>query len=58
MSDIDLALEGITDPEKLSAIIASTEKLTRFSLDLLAIEHLHPAYAEHICKRGKVVYER
>jgi predicted nucleotidyltransferase len=58
MSDIDLALEGITDPGKLSAIIASAEKLTRFPLDLLAIEHLHPAYAEHIRKRGRVVYER
>jgi hypothetical protein len=58
LSDIDLALEGITDPERLSAIIASAEKLTRFPLDLLAIEHLHPAYAEHIRKRGRVVYER
>jgi predicted nucleotidyltransferase len=57
-SDIDIALEGITDPAELSAIWASAEKLTRLPLDIVAIEHLHPAYAEHIRKRGEVAYER
>ena len=57
-SDIDIALEGITDPVALSAIRSSAEKLTRFPLDLVAIEHVHPAYADHIRRRGKVAYER
>lgn len=57
-SDVDIALEGITDPAELSAIQRSAEKLTRFPLDIVAIEHVHPAYADHIRRRGKVVYER
>lgn len=58
MSDIDLALEGITDPPTLSAIRAVSERLTRFAVDIVAIEHVHPAYADHIRRRGRVVYER
>ena len=58
MSDIDIALEGITNPEKLSEIRGLAGKLTRLPLDLVAIEHVHPAYADHIRRRGRVVYER
>jgi predicted nucleotidyltransferase len=57
-SDIDIALEGITDPAELSAIRGSAEKLTRVSLDIVAIEHVHPVYAGHIRDRGRLVYER
>jgi predicted nucleotidyltransferase len=58
MSDIDIAVEGITDPAELSALQSVAEKLTRFPIDIVAIEHIHPAYAEHIRRRGRVVYER
>lgn len=58
MSDIDIALEGITDPATLSALRGAAEKLTTFSLDIVAMEHIHPAYADHIRRRGRVVYER
>ena len=58
MSDIDIALEGITDPVELSAIRSAAEKLTQFPLDIVAIEHVHPVYAGHIRRRGRVVYER
>jgi predicted nucleotidyltransferase len=57
-SDIDIALEGITGPAELSDIRGSAEKLTDFPLDIVAIEHVHPAYAEYIRRRGKVAYER
>ena len=57
-SDIDIAVEGITGPAELSAIRGAAERLTRFPLDIVAIEHVHPAYAEHIRRRGKVVYAR
>ena len=50
ISDIDIAVEGITDAE--------AEQLTRFPLDIVAIEHVHPAYAEHIRRRGRIVHER
>ena len=58
MSDIDIAVEGITDPAVLSALRGAAEKLTRFPLDLVAIEHVHPVYADHIRRRGRIVYER
>jgi predicted nucleotidyltransferase len=57
-SDIDIALEGITDPAELSAIRGSAENLTQFPLDIVAIEHVHPAYADFIRRRGAVVYDR
>ena len=57
-SDIDIAVEGITDPAELSALRDSAEKLTRFPLDIVAIEHVHPVYAEQIRRRGKVAYAR
>lgn len=50
ISDIDIAVEGITD--------ADAEQLTCFPLDIVAIEHVHPAYAEHIRRRGRIVHER
>ena len=36
----------------------SQEKLIRFPLDIIAIEHVHPADAAHIRRRGRMVYER
>lgn len=38
-------------------ILADAERMTRFSLDIVEIEHVEPAYAEGIRKRGVVVYE-
>jgi len=58
ISDIDIAVEGITDAEALSGLRGEAEQLTRFPLDIVAIEHVHPAYAEHIRRRGRIVYER
>ena len=55
-SDIDIALEGITEPAELSEIRGSAEKLIRYPLDIVAIEHMHPAYAQHIRRRGNVAY--
>jgi predicted nucleotidyltransferase len=57
ISDIDLAVEGITDPQTLSALRAEAARLTELPLDIVAMEHIHPAYAEHIRRRGKVVHE-
>lgn len=58
MSDIDIAVEGITDPATLSALRGAMERLTRFVLDIVAIENIHSAYADHIRRRGRIVYER
>lgn len=58
ISDIDIALEGITDAALLSGLRADADRLTQIPVDIVAIEHVHPAYADHIRRRGRVVYER
>lgn len=58
LSDIDIAVEGITDAAALSNLYAEAEQLTHLPLDIVAIEHIHSAYAEYIRRHGRVVYER
>jgi predicted nucleotidyltransferase len=57
-SDIDIALEGVTDAGELSALRRAAETMTEFPLDIVTIEHVHPSYAEHIRRRGIVAYAR
>ena len=58
LSDIDIAVEGVTDPRLFFEMVREAEKLTELPLDLLQIEHVHPVYAEGIRRRGRVVYGR
>jgi predicted nucleotidyltransferase len=58
LSDIDLGVDGVRDPSLLSELRAQAEQLTEFPVDIAAMEHIHPAYAEHIRRRGRIVYER
>ncbi len=55
-SDIDLALEGIDSAEAFFAILGEAERMTRLPVDIVEIERIHPAYAESIRARGRVVY--
>jgi len=57
-SDIDLAVEGITDVEIFFSLIGDAMRLTRFHLDIVQIEKIEPEFAESIITRGKTVYER
>ena len=57
-SDIDIALEGITDAETFFSILADAERLTELPVDVVQMETIHPAYAESIRARGRIVYER
>ncbi len=57
-SDIDIAVEGAADPEKLFEIAGRAQGMTGFDLDVVRLEAVPPAYAEHIRRRGKVVHER
>lgn len=58
ISDIDIAVEGILDPQTFSRLLGCAEDMSRFPLDIVQIEHVHPAYAELIRKRGRIVHER
>jgi predicted nucleotidyltransferase len=57
-SDIDIALEGITSAEAFFAILRDAEGMTSFAVDILQMETIHPAFAESIRARGRVVHER
>ncbi len=58
ISDIDIAVEGLEDP--LAGLHALDEacQLTRFPVDLVELERIHPAHAETIRAEGRLVYER
>ena len=57
-SDIDIALEGITDAQTFFRILEDTEEMTEFPLDIVQIEKIAPEYAEDIRRNGKILYER
>lgn len=57
ISDIDIALEGISGPEEFYAILGDAMKMTDFPLDILEIEKLDPETADGIRGRGRLVYE-
>ena len=58
ISDLDMAVEGITDPETFSRLCARAEEMTSLPLHIVQIEKVHPVYGEDIKKRGKIVHER
>jgi predicted nucleotidyltransferase len=58
ISDIDIALEGVTSAEQLFEIYGAIMSMTDFSVDLIQIEKIEPEFAELIKKNGRAVYER
>ena len=57
-SDVDIAVEGVTDAGAFFKILAAAEKMTSFPLDLVQMEKIEPEYAEEIRKHGKVIDEK
>ena len=57
-SDIDIAVEGVREPERYSALLEAAEKLTRFPIDIVQLEAVEPEYRELMLERGRTVYER
>jgi len=57
-SDIDIAVEGITQPEAYFALLGKAQAMTGFPVDIVQLEKLEPEFAEGIRREGKVVYER
>lgn len=58
MSDIDIAVEGVTAAEDIFALWGEAEKLTRFSLDIVQLEKIEPEFAALIKEKGTLVYEQ
>jgi predicted nucleotidyltransferase len=58
LSDIDIAVEGASDPARVYEVAAEAQRLTDFDLDVVRIESIHPAYADFVRRKGRIVYER
>lgn len=58
ISDIDLALEGITSPAMFFALLDAAERLTSFAVDIVQLEKIHPLHAQSIRAKGKLLPER
>jgi predicted nucleotidyltransferase len=57
-SDIDLAVEGISDAETFFRLYGDADRMTRFPLDLVALERVEPEFADLIRAKGRILYER
>lgn len=57
-SDIDIAVEGITDAETFFALVAHAEDMTEFPVDIVQLERIEPEFRELLLKKGRIVYER
>lgn len=58
VSDIDIAVEGIKDPETWSRMERELADMVSFPLDLVPFEKLRREHQDSILLRGRVVYER
>jgi predicted nucleotidyltransferase len=57
-SDIDIAVEGVTEPERFFRMLGEADGLTDFPLDLVALEKVEPEFKELITCNGRLVYEQ
>lgn len=57
-SDIDVAVEGLTDAREFLALQAEAMAMTQLPLDLIELEYAEPRHRASIVERGRVVYER
>ena len=56
VSDIDIGIEGLTDPHAIFEIYDKAEELTSLPLDIIELEKIEPEFAELIRRRGVTVY--
>ena len=58
ISDIDIALEGVSGPQAFFAILGAAIEMTDFPVDIVEMEKIGRENAAHIREVGRVVYER
>jgi predicted nucleotidyltransferase len=56
-SDIDLAVEGVTEPELFFKMLGRCMELTDFPVDLVQLECIEPLHADEIRTRGRLLWE-
>jgi len=55
-SDIDIAIEGITEPEIFFTLLDDADRMTEFPVDIVALESIHLLHANSIRTKGKIIY--
>jgi predicted nucleotidyltransferase len=58
ISDIDIAVEGLSDAQSYFNMLGDAEKLTSFPLDIVEMESIHELHKNMIIQKGVLVYER
>jgi len=57
-SDIDIAVEGVSEPGAWFAMLGKAMDMTSFPLDIVDIDKIEPAHVDSIRNRGAIVYEK
>jgi predicted nucleotidyltransferase len=57
ISDIDIGLEGINDPQTVFSILGDAMQLTRFPVDIVQMENIGKINADYIRENGRCIYE-
>jgi len=57
-SDIDIAIEGITDAETFFGLLGDVTSMTEIPADIVQMEKIEKEFADAIRQKGKIVYER
>lgn len=57
ISDIDLALEGVSGPGEFFEILGEAMKMTDFPVDLVELEKVGDENAQYIRETGRLIYE-
>jgi len=58
ISDIDIAVEGLSGPEEFFKTVGIAMEMTSFPVDVVEMETMPTSTAERIRTRGRIVYER
>ena len=56
ISDIDIALEGTWEPAVFHRLLLEADAMTRLPLDIVRLDRIHPAFAQGIRRRGRIVH--
>jgi predicted nucleotidyltransferase len=57
ISDIDIAVEGITEAAVFFHLLGRAMDMTEFPLDLVQLEKVEPEFRHEIETNGKLIYE-
>ncbi len=58
ISDIDIAIEGLVDPQKFFNLLSKAMDMTDLPLDIVQLEFIHELQKKTILENGKLIYER